>query len=130
MGIGARCQPFGVTHEHMSVLTMTGRMGHHPVLQKFDTNKQEQLGNAGVVAFCENWNEASLLREICLTQNNIGGIGAQALMRASATHPKLARLDLSDNQAIGYDGLVLIGKELANAKMQVLDIHRVVAGAS
>jgi hypothetical protein len=81
-----------------------------------------EIGDEGLAAFADNWHADSQIKALYLCENLIEPRGAQLLFRAIANHVKVQELSLRSNKRIGYAGLKLIGDELANTRLQNLDI--------
>jgi hypothetical protein len=80
------------------------------------------MPDKAIATFIRLWRHDSPLSNLIMRQTSITPRGAKMLIRATAQHPFLQKLDLSYNSAIGCRGLCMIGKELENIRLVELDI--------
>lgn len=77
------------------------------------------IGDEGIELLIQHWHPKSTIHSLNLFRNAIGPIGAQRLVQAIVSdHPGLQRLDLSENNTIGYEGLHRIGSILMNRQQE------------
>lgn len=81
---------------------------------------KNRIGDEGMIAFIESWRDDSPIQSLDLSWNFIGPLGAQRLIRAAATKRALVDLNTELNRNIGFEGMRMVGEELANLKLREL----------
>lgn len=106
-----------LTSRDLSILSLALRSNRF--LLKLELSSCE-IDDDGIVALCEHLSANSVLTELSLPGNCIGPIGAQQLMKTIANHSSLWELNLSNSNAIGHNGIALIGEQLAHVQIGIL----------
>lgn len=106
-------------------LLFRGLFGKHPSIQQVELVGLEGFGDEAVATLLEHWSSHSSIQSLDLGGSKIGPMGALSLIRAVPMHPQFIILNLNDNERIGYDGLALIGKELAGKRLLDLNLSSI-----
>ena len=108
--------------EHMRILSYG--LGNHKSLQHLLLMYNE-MGDAGIALFINNWSHESVIRILDLTASRISGVGAKRLLEALPNHASMDELVLNSNFAMSYDGLKLIGETLVGKRLITLGLDGV-----
>ncbi len=112
-----------LTDEHIRLLALG--LPSHRSLTWLEL-KCNRIGDEGVIALMENSRFASLTT-LDLERNRVSAIGAQLLSTSFITrNQELRTLNLSENTAIGYEGLLSIGQALRHSNLKELNLNEVV----
>ncbi len=103
----------GELSDERSMVLLTQGLQHNKSLHTLELN-QCNIKDDGVELLVQYWPPDSAIHTLNLFRNAIGPRGAQCLLQAITHHPAMRRLDLSENDKIGYLGLELIGHVLMN----------------
>ncbi len=80
------------------------------------------ITDRGVSLLAEHWPTDSLIQHLSLRNNLIGADGMRSLLQAVRDHGAIRSLDVGGN-SISYEGLQMLGEELANLQFHLTHIE-------
>jgi hypothetical protein len=107
-----------LSDQEMRILSLGLHQNSSLKVLNFDGN---QIGDEGIAAFVENWNDESQIEDISLSGNRIRIEGALVLLQAVSRHPSMHTLNLS-NHEFGYDGLQRIAELVPELRLKRFEI--------